>query len=111
MSELVPIIEENTNKDSVIYSDGWKAYGGLADFGYKRHYRVKQGQNEFVNGNSHINGIENFWGICKVRLTRYRGIHKHKFYLHLKECEFRFNHRNENLYLLLLKLIKNNPLN
>ena len=32
-------------------------------------------------------------------------------YLHLKECEFRFNHRGENLYKLLLKIIKKRLLN
>ena len=52
-----------------------------------------------------INGIENFRGLCKVRLTRCRGIHKHKFYLHLKECEFRFNRRHEDIYKYLLNLI------
>jgi len=31
-----------------------------------------------------------------------RGLSKSTFYLHLKECEFRFNHRGENLYKLLL---------
>jgi transposase len=31
--------------------------------------------------------------------------------LHLKECEFRFNHRRDNLYRLLLKEFKINPLN
>ncbi len=28
------------------------------------------------------------------------------FYLHLKECEFRFNHRDEDLYKLLLKITR-----
>lgn len=32
------------------------------------------------------------------------------FYLHLKEMEYRFNHRHDNLYLDLLKLLRNNPL-
>jgi len=32
------------------------------------------------------------------------------FYLHLKECEFRFNHRNENIYAILLKMIRQNAL-
>ncbi|MFD1894620.1 IS1595 family transposase, partial [Ottowia beijingensis] len=32
------------------------------------------------------------------------------FYLHLKETEFRFNHRNQNLYKALLSLLRNNPL-
>ncbi|MBX7170812.1 MAG: IS1595 family transposase, partial [Pyrinomonadaceae bacterium] len=35
---------------------------------------------------------------------------KNSFYFHLKECEFRFNHRNENLYSLLLKITKDNGL-
>ncbi|MBT5908909.1 MAG: IS1595 family transposase, partial [Opitutae bacterium] len=28
----------------------------------------------------------------------------------LKECEFRFNHRHEQLYPLLLKIFRNEPL-
>ncbi|HST51158.1 MAG TPA: IS1595 family transposase, partial [Pyrinomonadaceae bacterium] len=32
------------------------------------------------------------------------------FYLHLKECEYRFNHRNEDLSKLLLKLLEKYPL-
>jgi hypothetical protein len=27
-------------------------------------------------------------------------------YLHLRECEFRFNHRAEDIYHLLLKIIR-----
>ncbi|TQR60856.1 hypothetical protein DMC01_03810 [Campylobacter troglodytis] len=34
--------------------------------GAKAHYRVKHFKNEFANGHNHINGIENFWGLCKV---------------------------------------------
>jgi len=30
--------------------------------------------------------------------------------LHLKECEFRFNHRYEDLNKLLLKLLRQQPL-
>ncbi|MFR9678796.1 IS1595 family transposase, partial [Acinetobacter sp. SEK570] len=35
---------------------------------------------------------------------------KKMFYLHLKETEYRFNHRHSNLYLDLLKLLRNDPL-
>ncbi len=51
--------------------------------------------NEFAKGNNHINGIENFLGVAKSRLSKFRGIHKNTFYLHLKECEFRFNYRDQ----------------
>ncbi|MBQ7673833.1 MAG: IS1595 family transposase, partial [Alphaproteobacteria bacterium] len=39
-----------------------------------------------------------------------RGIKKEKFNLHLKETEWRFNHRHENIYKLLLSLLRKNPL-
>lgn len=34
-----------------------------------------------------------------------KGIQRHMFYLHLKETEFRFNQRRDNLYRTLLKLL------
>ena len=105
-SELLPTIEELADKESIIYTDGWKSYDGLVDYGYKQHYRVKHSSNQFADGRNHINGIENFWGLCKVRLSKFRGINKNTFYLHLKECEFRYNNRKENIYKLLLKITK-----
>ena len=110
LSEIMPVIKGKADKQAIIYTDGFRTYDGLADYGYKKHYRVKHGENEFAKGHSHINGIENFWGLCKVRSSKFRGIHKHKFYLHLKECEFRYSMRNKNMYICLLKFIKNKPL-
>jgi len=107
---LQAIIRKKVSDDTVVHTDGWIGYNGLVDLGYKKHHRVHHGKNEFARGNSHINGIESFWGITKVRLAKRRGIKKNFFYLHLKECEFRFNYRNENLYAKLLKMIKNQPL-
>lgn len=98
----MPIIKSRTDTDAVIYSDGYRAYDGLVNYGYKKHYRVKHDYNVFADRHNHINGIENFWGLCKVRLAKFRGVHKHTFYLHIKECEYRYNCRNKNLYLILL---------
>jgi transposase len=100
LSEIMPIIKGKADKGAIIYTDGFRTYDGLADYGYKKHYRVKHGENEFAKWHNHINEIENFWGLCKVRLSKFRGIHKHKFYLHLKECEFRYNEREKYVYLL-----------
>ncbi|MGQ0569706.1 MAG: IS1595-like element ISPlba4 family transposase, partial [Armatimonadota bacterium] len=38
-------------------------------------------------------------------------IHRDLFYLHLKECEFRFNYRHENIYQKLLDIMRRNGLN
>lgn len=109
-SELLPIIKERISKNSVVYTDSFKTYDGLVNFGYRRHHRVRHGENEFAAGRNHINGIENFWAIAKTRLGKFRGIHKSTFYLHLKESEFRFNYRKHDLYSLMLKIIRNRPL-
>ncbi len=96
--------------DAIIHSDGWRGYDGLVDVGYKKHLRVNHGANEFANSRSHINGIESFWSYAKRRLARFNGIASHTFYLHLKESEFRFNHRGDNLYQVMLKLLRHNPI-
>ena len=46
--------------------------------------------------------MENFWSFIKTRLVKFKGIAKSTFYLHLKECEFRFNYREKNLYVIFL---------
>ncbi|QHU89675.1 IS1595 family transposase [Candidatus Saccharibacteria bacterium oral taxon 955] len=97
---LKQIVQMKVEPDSTIYSDGWRSYDSLVDWGYKHHYRVSHGNNEFVskdNPKNHINGIENFWGITKVRLAKLRGLRKDHFNLHLKECEFRYNMRHEEI--------------
>ena len=96
--------------DSVIHSDGWRGYNGLVDLGYKKHYRVHHGANEFARGKKHINSIESFWSFTKTRLIKFHGFSQKTFYLHLKECEFRFNYRDQNLYSFLLKMFRETPL-
>lgn len=108
---LQDIIRGRVDLETVIHSDGWRGYTGLVDLGYKKHFRVHHGKNEFVRGKTHINAIESFWGCAKTRLSKFRGIHKNLFYLHLKECEFRFNYRHENIYQIILKIFINKPLN
>lgn len=56
-------------------------------------------------GRNHINGIEGFWSFAKHWLYQYLGIHKTYFSLYPKEVEWRFNHRNENLVILLRRLL------
>lgn len=107
---LQAIIRGRVSLDSIIHSDGWRGYNGLVDVGFDKHYRVNHSKNEFVVGDSHINGIESFWSYAKRRLQKFNGISKETFYLHLKECEWRFNNRSKNLYLELLKLLRDNPL-
>ena len=104
------VIRGKVSSDSVIYSDGWRGYNGLVDVGYGKHFRVDHGNDEFVDGRTHINGIEGFWGYAKSRLTRFRGMSPKTFYLHLKECEFRFNYRGNDLGKMIFRLLRKQPL-
>ena len=103
---LYAIIKGKVLPASTIHTDRFRTYDGIVDLGYQKHYRVNHSADEFAIGTNHINGIEGFWAFAKVRLVKFRGMRKSTFYLHLKECEFRFNYRNENLYSILLKIIK-----
>ncbi len=107
---LQAIIRGRVSIETVIHSDHWRGYNGLVDIGYPKHFRVNHSVNEFANEISNINGIESFWSFAKRRLLKFNGVKKETFHLHLKECEFRFNHRHDNLYKLLLTLLRNSPL-
>ncbi len=109
-STLQAVIRGRVGLDSVIHSDGWRGYHGLVDMGYAKHFRVEHGNHEFASEQSHINGIESFWAYAKLRLSKVKGIRKPMFYYHLKETEYRFNHRRESLYPIILKLLREKPI-
>ncbi len=95
------------NMPELLEKQGWKAYDGLVDVNKARMYHLK------VNGKESgepANNVDTFWSYAKRRLVQFNGIHRHTFYLHLKESEFRFNYRHDNLYRVFLKLLRANPL-
>jgi transposase-like protein len=99
----MPVIQGKILDGSTIHTDGWKAYDGLIINGYD-HYRVHHSANEFSRGKCHVNGIEGFWSFAKRRLAKFNGCAGQNFIYLLKECEFRFNHREENLVSLVRKI-------
>ena len=67
--------------------------------GYK-HKRINHSK-EYSNGRgTHVNGIENFWSFAKRRLAKFNGVSRKTFLLHLKECEFRYNNKDDILKTL-----------
>jgi transposase len=101
---LVPLIRQHTRKGSLYYSDDHTAYATLNLIG--KHQVIAHGhEEEYVREDTHINGIEGFWSYAKTWMYHYRGVPKRYFRLYLKETEFRFNYRNENLYPILTKMV------
>ena len=98
---LMNEIKNKTNKGSVFYTDGWKSYASLEQFG---KHNVIDHDKELVNNHNHINGIEGFWSFAKERFHKYHGISKINYPFYVKEMEFRFNNRNENVFKLLIDI-------
>ncbi|MDE2216364.1 MAG: IS1595 family transposase [Planctomycetota bacterium] len=98
--ELLPIIRRLVAKNNTtIYTDKWRSYDGLVLDGYK-HKRINHSKTYSNRKGNHVNGIENFWSFSKRRLAKFNGVSRKTFYLHLKECEFRYNHKHDKLEIL-----------
>jgi transposase len=107
---LQAIIRGKAAAEVIIHSDKWRGYDGLVDVGFSKHFRVNHSDNQFADGTNHINGIESFWSFAKRRMQKFNGLRAEKFLLHLKESEFRFNHRRDDLYQVLLSVLRKHPL-
>jgi transposase len=90
------------------YSESMQAIQAVADFTNWRLYR-RDTLNTFPLKTSG-DDISGFWGLTRNRLMKFRGLNRNTLYLHIKECEFRFNHRNEDLQQKILQLITKHPL-
>ena len=95
-------IQAQTREGSLYYTDEWQAYATLRLRGDHVIIRKEKGR---PLGRDHINGIEGFWSYAKNWLYPYRGVPRKQFHLYLGEVCYRFNHRDEDLKPLLLKLL------
>ena len=101
--ELMGHIRSHTRKGSVYYTDSFSGYRSLRRFG--KHHRVSHSRSLVDRRTrNHINGIEGFWSYAKHILYNYRGVSKYHFPMYLKEIEYRFNHRGENVFKRFLKV-------
>lgn len=98
---LIGSIERNVEKGSFIYSDKFKAYSDLKASGY-RHKTINH-RKRFVCGKTHTNGVEGLWSFVKEGIAKHHGVSREKFPLYLAEQEFRFNHRNDDMFELLVE--------
>jgi transposase len=95
--ELMEHIIKHTKKGSVYFTDTFRSYRSLKRFG--KHHTISHGK-KFPKTKNHSNGIEGFWSFAKYVLYNYRGVSKYHFPMYLKEVEYRFNHRTDNLLKL-----------
>jgi hypothetical protein len=105
------IAPQNETANLMKFSDNSLSnkYYAVVDYRCGRYIRIKSNTTS-GNLNTAPKTCDIFWGYVKSRLMKFKGISKSTMYYHIKECEFRFNNRNEDLYKLLLKIMRQNPL-
>ena len=91
-STLLPILQENIDKEAVIYTDEAGQYVNLKrDFA--SHDFVRHGQGEYGRGDVHTNTIEGYFSIFKRGM---KGVYQHcgRQHLHRYAAEFEFRYNN-----------------
>ena len=101
-AEILSLLLDHTHPGSLYYTDDCHAYTSLSVRG--NHVVVSKVKWQ-PKGRDHIIRIEGFWSYAKHWLYQYPGMPRTTFNLHLKEIELRFNHHNENLFPLIMKLL------
>jgi transposase-like protein len=89
---LLDAILENVQKGGTVYSDSFPAYKSLPTLEFV-HEAVNHVQ-EYVRGEVHTNGIENFWSLLKRGLKgTYVSVEPFHLDRYIDEQIFRFNNR------------------
>jgi transposase-like protein len=99
---LQAAILNNVQKKSTVYSDGATAYQDLSERSAQYVHETVNHIEEYVRGQVHTQGIENFWSLLKRGLSgTYVAVEPFHLDRYLDEQVFRYNNR----------ATKDNPLN
>lgn len=93
-----PYPNNYTKARRLYYTEDWFAYAFLPIRGNQVVVLKEKGA---PKGRDLLNGIEGFWSTFQHWLYHYRGLSSVYFSFYLTEVEWRFNHGNENLVILL----------
>ena len=96
---LIGLTVKTVRRGSIVYTDKFRSYDSLMFCGY-RHLKIDHSK-KFTSGKVYINGLEGFWSWAKERLIKHHGVSKENFPLYLKELEFRYNHRHEDIFEII----------
>lgn len=108
---IVPLLRQQVRPGSIVHSDTFGSYTGIAAMGYL-HRLVDHGRQQYSDrAGTHINGLEGFWGYLKRRLAAKGGIRRERLPLYLADYVWRYNHRGLTIrqqVQALMKLLQGN---
>lgn len=111
MRTVEPLISENIEKKSEVYTDEFFSYQHIKNYDYD-HDVVKHRIKEYVRGNVHTNTIEGFWSQLKRSIHgTYHSVSPKHLQLYVDEFAYRYNHRASSVpvFELLLQRVVAKP--
>ena len=85
-------VRQHVEAGSAIFTDALKSYEGLSEF----EHQVVDHAVEYVRGNVHTNGLENFWSLVKRGLKgTYISVEPFHLFRYLDEQAWRYNNRKD----------------
>jgi transposase-like protein len=91
---VMPMIRENVQPESTIYTDEYPIYNKVSQNGYK-HETVNHAIKAWVIGDAHTNTIEGFWSLVKRGISGvYHAVDEKYVQSYVNEYSFRYNRRN-----------------
>src|SRR6202140_87294 len=83
-------VRKHVEAGSALYSDALQSYNGLDEF----QHQVVDHAVQYVDGQIHTNGLENFWSLFKRGLNgTYVSVEPFHLFRYLDEQSYRFNNR------------------
>jgi transposase-like protein len=87
-------VKTHVEAGSILYSDGLASYDNLAQ---QYIHGVINHAEKYVDGQIHVNGVENFWSLLKRAIKgTYVSVEPYHLFRYLDEQTFRFNSRHGN---------------
>ncbi len=100
---LLPLVRDFVLPESTVYTDEWKAYGGIDNIrkpdgskaGYV-HHRINHAAHVYVHGDIHTNTVEGFWSLIKRGIGGvYHSVSTKYLQSYLDEYSYRYNRRDQ----------------
>jgi hypothetical protein len=94
-SPLQAEVRKNVEAGSALYTDFLLSYEGLAG---EYAHKVVDHAVEYVRGNVHTNGLENYWSLLKRTIAgTYVSVEPFHLFRYLDEQAYRFNNRGKEM--------------
>jgi transposase len=112
---LLPLVRDYILPDTTVYTDEWKAYGGIENIrkadGTKAglvHRRINHKAHVYVHGDIHTNSVEGFWSLIKRGIGGvYHSVSSKYLQTYLDGYSWRYNRRDQGnlLFKALLEQV------